>query len=522
MRKGKEEAMMGRRTVLQGMGLAALLGMGAGFNEVAGSGRAGASAGEAPRWSGLARSLREEHAYRARVEGRVPAALRGTLYRNGPGLFERGGLHKRSLLDGDGMVQAFAFGDEGVWYRNRFVRTEKFVAEQEADEYRYATWSTRAPGGMFANLLGRGFHPKGQAGVTVIARNGRVYAFDEGTQPWEIDPATLETIGYDRLGLAEGASVYAAHSKVDARNRDWVHFGLQYGRELMVHFTAFRADGSLRAHWTLPSPRYAYMHDFFVTERHIVLHLHPAEVGLPAFLAGLRSFTDSLSWRPAQGSLWLVLEREGHGAPIRLETEPCWMWHALNAYARGEEIVAEFVGYANPDHFLGEDPAVNAAMEGREGDHTFPGELRRVVLRPGRGEARQEVLDRSGFEFPVVSPSVACHPHRFGYLATETADGFAWNGIARVDMETGRIERFAFPPGQYCGEAMFAPNADISPDPVGGREPGWLLSEVYDGHTGKSFLAILDAERVAEGPLAKVHLEHHVPLSFHGWWQPAA
>src|SRR5689334_22132083 len=79
---------------------------------------------------GLATSLREEHSYQARVEGGIPTQLRGTLYRNGPGLFDRGGLRKRNLLDGDGMVQSFRFHDSGVHYRNRFVCTQKYLDEQ--------------------------------------------------------------------------------------------------------------------------------------------------------------------------------------------------------------------------------------------------------------------------------------------------------------------------------------------------------------------------------------------------------
>src|SRR6266516_4022656 len=121
---------------------------------------------------GLATSLREEHAYRAEVEGKLPVELRGTLYRNGPGLFDRGGLRKRNLLDGDGMVQAFRFDDGGVHYRNRFVRTAKF-------------WGA-----------GR---IKSQAGVTVYLWRDRLYAFDEMGLPWELDPATLDTVGESTL-----------------------------------------------------------------------------------------------------------------------------------------------------------------------------------------------------------------------------------------------------------------------------------------------------------------------------------
>ena len=66
----------------------------------------------------------------------------------------------------------------------------------------------------------------------------------------------------------------------------------------------------------------------------------------------------------------------------------------------------------------------------------------------------------------------------------------------------------------FVGEPIFAPS--------GGREgQGWLLAQVLSGETDKSFVAIFDAENVASGPVAKVMMEHHVPLSFHGWWQQA-
>jgi all-trans-8'-apo-beta-carotenal 15,15'-oxygenase len=236
------------------------------------------------------------------------------------------------------------------------------------------------------------------------------------------------------------------------------------------------------------------------------------------FLSGSKSFTDSLKWNPALGSQWIVIEREGDAEPRRFETGPAWMWHALNAYERGGEVVAEFVGYENPDHFIGADPAAKAVMQGRAGSHAFPGQLRRVVLNLNTGAAREELLDGAGFEFPIVSPAVACHPHRYGYLVTETPGGWAWNGVARADMQTGTMDRFTFAATQYTGEAIFAPDPAGVADPAAGREPGWLLSEVYDADTQTSFLAVLDAEHVADGPVARVQLEHHVPLSFHGWW----
>ena len=112
--------------------------------------------------------------------------MRGALYRNGPGLFERNGLRKQCLLDGDGMIQAFRFEAGRVRYRNRFARTPKFVEEDRGAAYRYATWTTCAPGGDVSNLFGSAI--ANQAGVSTVAKNGRLYAFDESGKEGEGEP----------------------------------------------------------------------------------------------------------------------------------------------------------------------------------------------------------------------------------------------------------------------------------------------------------------------------------------------
>ena len=64
------------------------------------------------------------------LEGSVPNDLRGTLFRNGPGRQERGGVRYGHPFDGDGYVQRIAFTDEGVHVQGRFVQTAGFVAEE--------------------------------------------------------------------------------------------------------------------------------------------------------------------------------------------------------------------------------------------------------------------------------------------------------------------------------------------------------------------------------------------------------
>src|SRR5262245_15483146 len=111
------------------------------------SARGAAQIERAPDWiTLLGRSEQGGRDYVPQLEGILPNVLQGSLYRNGPGLFERGGVRKPHLLDGDGLVQRLSFREGSVRYQNAFVRTRKLERESQAGDYRYATWSQRAPG----------------------------------------------------------------------------------------------------------------------------------------------------------------------------------------------------------------------------------------------------------------------------------------------------------------------------------------------------------------------------------------
>lgn len=469
---------------------------------------------------GLATTLRTEYSYEASVEGAVPAVVRGTLYRNGPGLFDRGGFRKRNLLDGDGMVQSFTFHDRGVHYRNKFVRTRKFREEEAAGRFIYPSWSTQAPGGFWSNVMNTRF--LGQAGITVFPWRGRLYAFDECALPYELDPVTLDTAGESRLGLPEGFTIYAAHAKFDPVSGEWLHFGVLYGPSPKLHVTVFKPNGELKLHLAHSMPRNVYMHDWFVSERHFIFALHPVEMSYWPVLFGRKSILEALSWQPQKGNLIMVLDREGRQPPLLLETSPCYMWHSINACNRGGEIVADFLGYENPDHFVGADPVSSAVMQGRKGNYAYPGAVRRYLIDPESKMIRQEMLDAGNYEWPRVNEMHRCHNYRLAYMLQTRPGDFFWTIVCRIDMRTARIDRYDFGKGCYLTEPVFIPVPGHSYQPDDSSEPGYLMTEVYDSRTRLSSLAILRSDRLSEGPIATIRLRHHAPFSYHGWWSPGA
>lgn len=102
--------------------------------------------GEYPWQALLGVSLIREYDYLADIEGKTPPQLKSTLYRNGPGLFERGGYRKQHILDDDGMIQAITLSDSKARYRNHFVQTPKYLHEKGSGRFLYPTWTTLAPG----------------------------------------------------------------------------------------------------------------------------------------------------------------------------------------------------------------------------------------------------------------------------------------------------------------------------------------------------------------------------------------
>jgi all-trans-8'-apo-beta-carotenal 15,15'-oxygenase len=464
----------------------------------------------------LANSVKNEYNYEAVVQGSIPSKLRGTLYKNGPGIFERAEYRKRCLLDGDGMIRAYRITDGKVYFQNKFVRTEKYVEESRAGRFLYSSWTTQAPGGILANLMGGRTHS--QASVTAVVRDGRLYVFDDASPAYELDAATLSTKGKTRLGMPQNSPIFYAHSKIDGKTGEWIFFGLEFGLRVQMHITIFEKNGRLKRHQKFKLPRAAYMHDFSVTKRHIIFNLPSIEINFFDYLSGQKSFLGAMHWKPEIGNIILVFDRMGEKAPFQLDAHPCWVWHVLNAYEEGDEIISDFIAYQNPDHILGDDPALCAVMAGRKGQYHYPGEIRRYIINTAKRNFRLEILDKGDYEFPFVNPQYVCHKHRFGYFAQRHQDNLYFSGIARIDMKTLKTQSYNWGKGIFCSEPAFIPKPNYIYSPDTDTESGWLLTEVYNTRRQKTLLAVFNADHISDGPVAKVYLNHPIPPGLHGFW----
>lgn len=61
-------------------------------------------------------------------------------------------------------------------------------------------------------------------------------------------------------------------------------------------------------------------------------------------------------------------------------------------------------------------------------------------------------------------------------------------------------------PDQFSQEPIFVPRPGATEE-----DDGWVLTMVYDCHSDRSQLVILDASKLKAGPVARIKLPHRIP-----------
>jgi len=442
-----------------------------------------------------------------RVQGRWPRELRGTLYRNGPGLLGRGGLRYRHWFDGDGLVQAWQLGPEALRHTARFVQTRKFSAEQEAGEFLVPAFGTVVP----ARRPVRGSDDMNTANTSVTVQGGRLYALWEGGSAHELDPQTLRTLGPKTWAPELRGMPFSAHPKREADGTLW-NFGTFLGRLALYQIDA---QGRLLRSRVLSLPTAAMVHDFVVTQRHLVFLLPPLGLDLEAARAGA-SMVSAMRWRADEAMRVVVIDKATLELQHTLEAPAGLVFHFGNAWDDGQGTIRLDYVQSDMDEFLS--GRFNAVLEGAMAEHGAPSQARFMTLDLRQG--RVSIAARSeSTEFPQVDPRVVAQRYRYVYAPTQRglADRWGFNAVQRLDLERGHTEVFDFGPDTVVEEHLLVPK------PGSCREgEGWLLGTGFDARRQRSFAAVFDAEALSAGPLATVWLPYWVPLGFHGHFQRSA
>jgi all-trans-8'-apo-beta-carotenal 15,15'-oxygenase len=453
------------------------------------------------------------------VEGEIPSSLQGTLFRNGPGLLEVNEQRIHHPFDGDGMICAIAFDKGRAHFRNRFVRTEGYLKEQKAGKILYrGVFGTQKPGGWLANAFD--FQLKNIANTNVIYWGGKLLALWEAAEPHGLNPKTLETLGKDNLdGVLEEGNAFAAHPRIDPRCEQndgspvLVNFAIKPGLSTTITIYEFDQQGKLLHRHDRSVPGFAFIHDFAITPNYCLFFQNPVSFNPIPFALGLRGAGECVKFQPDKPTRILVIPRNSKEPVQILETQSGFVFHHANAFEQGDEICIDSICY---ESF----PEVEANSDFRQVDFDAiaPGQLWRFTLNLNDQSVQRRLLEERCCEFPYVHPNHVGHPYRYLFMgAAHNPTGNApLQALLKLDATTGEQQLWSAAPQGYVSEPIFVPRPDGTEE-----DDGWLLSLVYDASKHRSDVVILDGRDLNRGPVARLHLKHHVPYGLHGSWTPS-
>lgn len=443
------------------------------------------------------------------IEGAIPTDIDGIYLRNTENQLHQP-LGRYHPFDGDGMIHQIDFRNGTASYRNRFVRTRCFQAEQEAGG---SLWGGLADRAGTSLRPGYGAHGslKDSSSTDIIVHAGKaISTFYQCGEGYVLDPETLEQHGMAPWVPIDGVS---AHPKVDDRTGELMFFNYSKHAPFM-HYGVVDRDGKLTHYIPVPLPGPRLPHDMTFSENWSIVN------DLPVFWDAELLKRDIHAARLHEGvpARFALIPRHGGPDEIRwFEAEPTYVLHFLNAYEEGDEVVM--------DGYFQEDPTP-APLENADGyghlmayvdEHSFRPKLHRWRFNLADGTTREERLDGRILEFGMINQRVAGRKHRYIYSTTSKPGWFLFNGFVKHDLDTGESWELMLEDGRYASEAPFAPRTGAIDE-----DDGYLVSFIIDENRGTSECVLIDCKRFEDGPVCRIALPHKICSGTHAHWAERA
>lgn len=440
------------------------------------------------------------------VIGEIPKDIDGVYVRNTENPVHQaiGNYHP---FDGDGMLHVMSFQDGKAVYRNRFIRTKGFVAEEEAGE---ALWTGIANDPSLSKRPGWGAQGgvKDSSSTDVVVHAGKILStFWQCGDGYQLDPYTLEQTGTVGWAPVDGIS---AHPKVDERTGElmffnyskyppYQHYGVVDRNNKLVHYTPV----------PLPGPRLP--HDMAFSENYSIL------IDLPLFWNPelLKQGRHHAEFYPDTPTRFGIIPRYGNADQVQwFEAEPTYVLHWNNAYEEGDEVVVDgyFQEQPSPPPIPGLPKEVGQFMAMID-EHSFKSKLHRWRFNLKTGAVTEQHLDERILEFGTFNQQYAGRKNRYSYSTFTKPGWFLFSGLVKHDLETGESWSLPFGEERYGSEPPFAPRINAKDE-----DDGYLVSFITDMNEDRSECILVDAKDIEAGPVCRIILPHRISSGTHASW----
>jgi len=446
------------------------------------------------------------------ISGSFPENLSGCLYSIGPGILERNDEKIAHWFDGDGGILKVNFSGETATATYRYVQTEAYQKEQAAGKFSFGSYG-RLPSGSFWQKLTLPIKNRANSGL--IALEDRLLALWNAGAPYGVNQQDLSTLGIDsNFGSEKAELPYSSNPKIDPDTGKIYNFGIDYGKKAQLKLYCSDRSGNLLQQKDLPLEGFPYIHNFILAGPYLVFFIPPLRLQLLPFLSKRKSFSESLSWQPEEGTQILIVDRDSFNVVSQgQQSNPWFAWNYSNGYVDlAGNIVTEVVAYQDfsINEFLKNVPNSTIAQSSKA-------KLGEIVINPVTAQVNKtELLYDAPCEYPIIGAqfigkvwdhtyfvaySDDCHP------AEELPDM-----IACRDRKTGQVTTNNL--GENCYPVIIVPVGEGPNSSV-----AWLIAQVFNGNTDKSEIWIFAGDRLDQEPVTKLLLPEVIPFGFTGIWQ---
>src|SRR5687768_778730 len=395
-------------------------------------------------------------------QGTIPPELDGAFYRVQPDPQFPPRLGDDIAFNGDGMISRFHFHDGRCDFRQRWAQTDKWKVERQAGKALF---------GAYRNPLTDDDSVKGMIRSTANTNawlfGGKLWALKEDSPALVMDPATMETVGFEKFGGKMTGQTFTAHPKVDPHTGNMVAIGYAASGLCSDDVTYYEVspEGELIREKWFKVPYYCMMHDFGITEDYLVLHIVPS-IGSWERLEQRKPHFGFDTSRPVY--LGIIPRRgELRSEDIRwFKRDNCFASHVLNAWQEGSRI--HFVTPEAKNNMFPFFPDVNDLpfnpMEAASRLTDW------VVDMASNGDEFDAItrLTETVSEFPRIDDRFTRVRNRYGWglemdmrrpveLKSGSATGMLMNCLFLKDLETGAEQHWWCGPTSTLQEPCFIP-----------------------------------------------------------------
>ena len=440
------------------------------------------------------------------VIGEIPSDIDGVYVRNTENPVQEPIGHYHPF-DGDGMIHSMSFRDGKAEYRNRFVYTKGFEAEQEAGE---ALWTGIANSIHLSTRPGIGAqgHLKDASSTDVVVHAGKIIStFWQCGDGYQLDPYTLEQDGIVGWVPLDGIS---AHPKVDENTGEMLFFNYSKYPPYQ-HYGVVDKDGKLVHYTPVPLPGPRLPHDMAFSKNYSIL------VDLPLFWDPelLKENKYRAHFHREMPTRFGILPRFGTQDDVQwFEAAPTYVLHWMNAYEEGDEVILDGYFQENPDpEPIPGMPRAAGKMMANISINNFESKLHRWRFNLKTGEVKEERLDDRSLEFGTFNQQYAGRKSRYVYSVWGEPNWFLFSGMVKHDLETGESWSLPFGEERFGSEAPFVPRINAKDE-----DDGYLVSFITDMKADRSECVLIDAKDVEAGPVCRIMLPHRICSGTHATW----